>query len=178
MTESTTMSTDPVRVEVFLRTRTPPGVVERLRDLVARARRLEATDSVTDVRVTNWAPVCPTLEELSDDGPSVAPTVATFRSWADREGYSLEPGFARRETSSRLEDCHAAEIQVPIVSVAVYEGERLQCVTPCADGERTYTVAECLEALERGVVGPLESGPRASRGGREPWIQDDTEPAE
>lgn len=178
MSGSTTTSTDPVRVEVFLRTRTPPDVVERLRTLVERARQLEATDAVTDVHVRTWAPVRPALEELSDSGPSVALTVNAFRSWADREGYSLRPGFARRETSSLIEDRPAAEIQVPIVSVAVYEDDTLQCVAPCADGERTYTVAECLEALEGGAVDPLAERPLASRDGREPRAEDETERAE
>ncbi|GAB3675566.1 HTH domain-containing protein [Halopiger thermotolerans] len=178
MTDSTTPSTDPVRVELFLRTRTPPDVVDRLRDLVARARRLETTDAVADVRVQTWAPVRPALEELSDGDPSVARTVNAFRSWADREGYSLRPAFARHERTSLLEDRPTAEITVPIVCVAVYEDDALQCVAPCADGDRTYTVPDCLEALEAGIVDPLESRPTPSRGGREPRLEDDTEPAE
>lgn len=180
MTESTPASTDSIRVEVFLRTRTPPGIIERLRDIVARARRLEATDTVTDVTVTTWAPVRPALEDLGDgDGPSsVSMTVNAFRSWADSEGYSLRPAFARRETSSLLEERPTTEIRVPIVSVAVYEDDTLRCVTPCADGDRTYTVSECLEALEAGAVDPLADRPLASRDDRKAGVEDERERAE
>lgn len=153
MTGSTT-SARTVRVEVFLRTQTPPDVVDRLRELVARVRRLQDETGVADVRVKTWSSVRPALEELSDSGPSVALTVNAFRSWADREGYTLRPGFERRQTTSMLDRRPAAELRVPVVCVAVYENDTLRCVAPCSDGERTYTVADCVDALEAGFVEP------------------------
>ncbi|WP_341850650.1 HTH domain-containing protein [Natronococcus wangiae] len=101
MTKSTT-TLRRVRIELFLRTTTSADVIERLRKLVTRARRLKDREMVTEVEVKTWAPVRPALEELSDSGPSVSLTVDAFQAWADREGYALSPAFNRRETGSLL----------------------------------------------------------------------------
>lgn len=105
----------------------------------------------------------PAIEELNDTGPSVTITVNSFRSWADREGYTLEPGFTRRETTPLLSQRLAAEIHVPVVCLAVYADDTLEWVVPRADGKRTYTVEGCLSALERGVVDPLDRQINASQ---------------
>lgn len=157
-----TDSTETVRIELFLRTSAPAALVEPLRETVARARRLEERDMADDVRVTSWSAVRPALEELSDSGPSVSRTVDAFESWADREGYSLRPAFDRCETTSML-GRPAAQIQVPTVCIAVYEGDDLQCVAPCSDGDRTYTVEDCLAALEDGATEPFADGAKPLR---------------
>lgn len=154
MTETTTGFGERVRIEVFLRSHASATVVEPLRETVTRARRLEETRNV-DVRVKTWATVRPALEVLSDSGPSVSLTVDSFRSWADEEGDTLRPAFERRETASLLDRRPAAEIRVPTVCVAVYEDGDLECVAPCSDGDRTYSVEECLAALEDGVTEPF-----------------------
>lgn len=154
-TESTA-STGTIRVELFLRNHGSAAVVDPLRRVVARARRLEDEIGAT-VRVETWASVRPAIEELSDSGTSTSLTVDAFRSWAEREGYTLRPSFERHETPSMLGQC-AVEIRVPNVCVAVYEDGDLQCVAPCADREnekRTYTVERCLDALEAGVTEPF-----------------------
>lgn len=149
-------------MEVFLRTHASAAVVESLRELVARARRLEDAIDAT-VEVETWSSVRPAIEELSDSGASISLTVDAFRSWADREGYTLRPGFDRRETPSML-GRRASEIRVPNVCVAVYEDDELRCVAPCtdevdetgeADEDRTYTVERCLAALKAGVTEPF-----------------------
>lgn len=148
MTETTTSSPESVHVELFLRTQAPSDVVERLHELTDRVRRLAADDTVTDVRVRTWTSVRPALEELSDTGRSVTQTVDAFRSWAEQHDCTLRPGFEQRETTSMVSRRSATELQVPIASLAIYEGETLQCVAPCSDGERTYTVDDCVTALE------------------------------
>lgn len=160
MSGESATSSESVRVEVFLQTHTCPAVVERLRSLVSRARRLEDGGTVDEVRVKTWSPVRPALEELSDSGPSVTLTVNSFQAWADREGYTLRPAFTRRETASLLSRRPAVEIRVPIACLAVYEGDTLRCVVPCTVGERTYSVEECLTALEAGISTPFGEGPR------------------
>lgn len=155
MTDGHTDSTKTIQIEVFLRTDASAAVVEPLRETVTRARRLEKRDMIADVAIKTWAPVRPALEELSDSGPSVSRTVDTFRSWADGEGYTLRPAFDRHGTISLLGHQPVTEIRVPTVCVAVYEDDDLQCVAPCSDGDRTYTVEECLTALEAGVTEPF-----------------------
>ncbi|RZH69508.1 HTH domain-containing protein [Natrinema altunense] len=155
MRDANPASTETVRIEVFLRNNASAAVVEPLRSIVSRARCLEERAIAADVRVKTWTSVRTALEELSDAGPSVSLTVDAFESWADREGYTLRPAFDRHETDSMLEHRPATEIQVPTVCVAVYEDDDLQCVAPCSDGDRTYTVEECLDALEDGSTRPF-----------------------
>lgn len=154
MPDSNTRRTETVRIDVFLQSDVSAAVVESLRETVARARRLEDRDAVTDVDVETWTSVVPVLEKLGDSGPSVSLTVDAFRRWADREGYALR-SFERRETTSMIGRRPVVRIRVPTVCVAVYEAGDLQCVAPCSDGDRTYTVAECLTALENGATEPF-----------------------
>ncbi|WP_229504769.1 HTH domain-containing protein [Natrinema versiforme] len=154
MTDSATDPDREIRVEVFLRHCADADIVEHLKETAARSRRLEERVGPADVRVETWSPVCPALEELDDAGPSVSLTVDAFRSWADREGYAL-CAFDRRETPSMLDRRRAVHIRVPTACVAVYEDDDLQCVAPCSDGDRTYTVEDCLTALEAGRTEPF-----------------------
>lgn len=156
MIESIPLS-EGVRVELFLRMHAPGEVVEQLREFATRARRLERAGAVDDVEIGTWATVRPAVEELSDSGPSVALTVRTFQAWADREGYTLRPGFERRETESMI-GRPASEIRVPVACVAVYQDDVLRFVAPCGDGERTYTVEECLDTLETAADSSREPG--------------------
>lgn len=175
MTDLTTDSSRTIRVEVFIRKCAPPDVIDTLRETVARSRRLEGRDGTTDVRVKTWGSVRPAIEALSDSGPSVSLTVDAFQSWADREGYTLRPAFERHETSGRYgRGATAEEIRVPVVCVAVYEDDDLECVAPCSDGDRTYTVQECLEALEDGLTEPFPGRDESGAPSRE-WVGESVE---
>ncbi|MFU8867899.1 HTH domain-containing protein [Natronococcus sp.] len=154
MNTSTTHSLRRVRVELFVRTNPPTEAVERLADLAARVRRLEDRTTVAEVAVETWTTVRPALEALSDSEPAVSPVVDAFEEWADRAGYSLSPSFARCETESLLSRGSRAELRVPLASLAVYEDETLRWVAPCSDGERSYSVEDCLAALEEGGIEP------------------------
>ncbi|MDS0474714.1 HTH domain-containing protein [Natrinema sp. 1APR25-10V2] len=157
MTDTATDSSQTIRVEVFLRKCASPDVIDTLGETVARSRRLENRDGGIDVHVKTWtSSVRPAIEALSDSGPSVSLTVDAFQSWADREGYSLRPAFERHETPTRDGRDETVEvIRVPIVCVAVYENGDLECVAPCSDGDRTFTVQQCLSALEDGRTEPF-----------------------
>lgn len=159
----------PIRAVLYLRQRASPETVQQLRQLVERVRRLE-TDGIAEVAVETWTSVTPALEELGDSGPSVSLTVNSFRAWASDEGYTLEPAFGWRETASMLDGRSALQIQVPIACLAVYESDDLRCVAPCSDGERTYSVEQCLAALEVGLTEPF-----AFRDRSDPRREDSTE---
>lgn len=154
MHTSTLPSLRRVRVELFVRTNPATDAVEWLGDLAARARRLEDRRAIAEVEVKTWTTVRPALEALGDSEPAVSSIVDAFEEWADRAGYSLAPAFARCETGSLLSRDSRAELRVPLASVAVYEGETLRWVAPCSDAERSYSVEDCLAALEAEVVEP------------------------
>ncbi|MDG5818671.1 HTH domain-containing protein [Natronococcus sp. A-GB7] len=142
------------RVVLYLRQHASVALVDRLCRLVERVRRLEA-DGVAAVAVATWGPVTPALERLGDTGPSVSFTIDAFQAWAEREGYTLGPAFSRHETTSLLESRPRTELRVPTACLAVYADGELICVVPCSDGERTYSVGACLDALEAGRSDPF-----------------------
>jgi len=68
---------------------------------------------------------------------------------------SQPPDDPRRSVLARLRDLDAAGlvdevIRLPLVSLAVYEDDRLVGVFPCSTGEGTETVGDCLRRLETG----------------------------
>lgn len=134
------------RVELRVRERTPACVADVIETVTDRLRRLEGGE-VDDVRVECWG-----QRRLGAPEESITATIEEYREWAEQHGYSLGPAFRRRETGSLLSQGSRSEVVVPAISLSVYEDGELQCVTPCSDGSATYTVEECLEALEAGVT--------------------------
>lgn len=63
-------------------------------------------------------------------------------------------------------------IQVPIACLAVYEDDELCCVAPCSDGEQTYSVEQCLAAIEAELTDPFMAQKHI-----EPMHEDSTEEA-
>lgn len=135
------------RVHVYLRERVPPAVSETIDDALARLRALEREGEIEELRVDSWGVRGGRCADL-DEG--AASTLEEFESWADRADRSLAPAFDRREVSSAFCDRSVRRIDVPILSIAVYAGDRLRCVTPCSDRDRTYTVQDCIDALATG----------------------------
>jgi hypothetical protein len=137
------------RVELYLRGDTY-GTYERQQAILDRVRALLEGDVVAETSVeTDWQRVR-TPEHDGRDGALA--TVAEFETWAVENGFSLEPAFERRQRSFLgLEEVREVVV-FPIASLAVYHGPDLQAVFPCADGEITYSVQDCLDAFEDGTV--------------------------
>lgn len=172
-----------VRVELRLRERTPACVTEPLEDFRDRVGRLERSGVVDDCRIETWACETWTGERPNGEsaGSATAATVADFRAWARRNGYTLRPAFDRRERTTLISERSRTELVVPLACLAVYEGEELACVAPCStagDGDRadTCTVGDCLDALEAGVTEPLADRDRDRSERREYEDGNDTEP--
>lgn len=76
---------------------------------------------------------------------------STLEAWAERRDNTLEPAFRRRTvTSIHAPDETYDRVQVPLITLLVYEAGNLVGVAPCSDGERVHTVDDCLTALETG----------------------------
>lgn len=149
---------ESVRVDCYVRSTVPTAVSERITSLVDRLETLGERGYVDDVTVNRW----PSQHVLgAEAGTTRDELVAEFERWADRHGYSLEPGFRRRRVSPSPLDVDAEpqeQVRVPIVALAVYEDEDdadvLRGVLPCTElsytgDERTVTVDEWLDAVER-----------------------------
>lgn len=178
MSPSTLPPLRPVRIELFVRANPAADAVAWLDELAARTRRLEDRDAVAEVNVETWTTVRPALEALGDAGPSVSATVEAFQAWADRAGYSLAPAFSRCETRSLLDSGSSTELRVPVASLAVYEGGKLRWVAPCTDEERSYSVEDCLAALEEGVIEPAAERERTLQYRETDALAEPSEPSE
>ena len=142
------------RVVLYIRQHASAALVEGLCRLVGRVRRLE-TDGIAAVEIATWGPVTPALEAFGDTGPTTMLTAESFLAWAEREGYTLQPAFSRRDASSLVGPESSTELRVPTACLAVYVDGALTFVAPCSDGERTHSVAACLDALEAGRTDPF-----------------------
>lgn len=141
------------RVELYLRGDTY-GTYEAQQDVLDRVRSLEERGALDGADVSNWARRVRT--RAGDSREEALATVERFEAWAEANDYGLEPGFERRERASLLGECAEEVVTFPVVCLAVHRGDALQAVFPCSDGERTYTVGDCLDAFERGEDGWLD----------------------
>lgn len=148
-----------VRVDCYVRSTVPTAVSDRISTLVDRLEALRDRGYVDTVAVNRW----PAQHVIADEARTTRDElVAEFERWADRHGYSLEPGFRRRRTppSPLGVDAEPRErVRVPMVALAVYEDDTdadadvLRGVLPCTElsytgDERTVTVDEWLAAVE------------------------------
>ena len=133
------------RVELRVREHAPTPVLERVDTVHSRLLELESSGVIDDLRTETWAGRQSRTAGIVGDTP--AAVVDAYRAWASDVGCSLEPAFGRREATSMISAASCTEYVVPVVTVAVYDGDRLECVAPCTDGEETVTVEDCLDAL-------------------------------
>ena len=137
----------PRRAELYLRGDTY-GTYDAQQSVLNRVRALERDAVLDEATVAEEWQRIRTLDEDRRDG--AVETYHEFDEWAERNGFSLGPAFERRTRAylglDRVDDV----VVFPVVSLALYEGERLRAVFPCSDGADTYTVGACLDAFERG----------------------------
>lgn len=146
-----------VRVDCYVRSSVPTAVSKRITALVDRLEVLQERGHIDGTDVGQW----PSQHAIGDGAePTRTELVAEFERWADRHGYSLEPGFRRRRVppSPLGVDAEPEErVRVPLVALAIYEDDAdadvLRGVLPCTElsytgEERTFTVDEWLTAVE------------------------------
>lgn len=140
-------------VEVWMRTDVPSPIRRTQKRLCGRLEELQTAGVIDEVAVNRWG----TYVYLDDDQilTETAPAhaaIAGFRRWADRKGYDLKPAF---RTYSSADDAGTADvidpwqvIRLPLVCIAVYDGETLRQVAPCSAGDRVCTVSDAIATLE------------------------------
>ena len=145
----TTEPTDTRRVELRVRDDTPTSVLETADRIASRLRRLEDDGQIDEYALESWG--CRQLRPAEAVEAPTAAVVEAYRSWADDAGHTLEPAFCRREVSSMVSETSYTKLVVPFLTIAVYDGEELECVAPCSNGAAVFTVDDCLAALEVGA---------------------------
>jgi len=143
---------EPIRVVVWMRDAPPPPDDPRSA-VLDRLRELETDGAVDDVTVRHWSRYVPPPDDApADEDTLVQSRIAEFEAWADREGHSLEPAFQRTQRGTMVSTERRDVIRLPLQCLAVYAGDRLVGVFPCATGSETETVADCVGRLEVGDI--------------------------
>lgn len=158
-----TETPDRLWAELWLR-RDTYGTYDVQQEVLDRVRALEEEGALGDSTVSGWGKQLLTLER--DPRSEALAALDAFEEWADRHGVSLEPAFERRTQSPLLSDESYDVAVFPVVCLALYRGNDVAAVFPCAD-EEVHTVGECLDALEAGEAEALldelgSQGPRAA----------------
>jgi len=145
-TDHETVSDTPIRAELYLRGDAHGGL--GIAEMVTRADRLAANGVFSESIVAGEWHRCGTRAE--DWRSEAMETYEEFRTWAEENGFSLEPAFRERTRSFIGMDDVEEVVVFPVVALALYDDRDLAAVFPCSDEERTYTVEDALAAFERG----------------------------
>ncbi|WP_380678424.1 HTH domain-containing protein [Salinigranum sp. GCM10025319] len=133
----------PTAVTMVLRVRAP--VCGSRTTVIDRLGRLRATGAIEEFDIRTW-PDEVALSEATDGDP-VVETFERFERWAAAHDLSVRPAFDVRTVSSLI-GREREVLTLPMMCLAVREGDDLVGVFPCRDGERTWTIDDCLNAYE------------------------------
>jgi hypothetical protein len=145
--------TAPV-LELYVRSLSADAGTSRLRDVLDRLDRLDASGAIESYDVTVWGDGVSLDERVQtvDAARSVRETVEALRAWADATDRDL-PGFAVRETESAVTGEVRRNLTVPTLAVVERRDEAVSFVAPCHD-DVTHTVDERLARLADGPDEP------------------------
>ena len=147
MVDAPSRSTD-YRVELYLRKDTY-GTYDAQQRVTDRLDELEADGVLDAIGCDQWQGI-QTMEYEHRSGALA--TYEEFQDWARHNDARLEPAFDQR-IQSKLDRTETVEVVVfPVISLAIYGGERLLAVFPCSVDDDHFTVRDCLAAFESGNV--------------------------
>jgi len=152
----TTTGSDPIRLELYVRTLSPPGARARQEAVLERLQRLDEEDHIDDFYVKVWGKqVDPTTRAAdTDQGQFILNRIAEFKQWALAENTTLESFYQTHEQSSSITGEDHTNIVLPKMGLAEYHGSELEQVAPCTTGDDVYSVVDHIDDLERRVAGP------------------------
>lgn len=146
-----TLTTDSVQGVLRLRTLGPSGLNPPQIEVIDRLQTLTEEDGpLDDLDVGMWGPSMGSTQPEHRDPLSTRETVAEFKRWADAYGYTLQPAFDWPSSGST--ETGDGQIVTPLLTLAVYTGERLKVVYPHVDGDEVHTIHDGVEALESMAV--------------------------
>lgn len=145
---TTDAATTDLRVELFVRSLAPSGAHERQQAVVSRLERLVSDGRIDTVSTTVWGRrICPEMAADLTVGRSILDRVDRLRTWARRHDASLEPSFDEHVERSMLDGTHTVVV-LPVLCLAVFEGDDLRGVFPCVKDGTPCTVEDGLDLLE------------------------------
>ncbi|MFB6163745.1 MAG: HTH domain-containing protein [Haloarculaceae archaeon] len=149
---------DPIRLELYVRTLSPPGARSRQEAVIDRLDALAESERVDDWYVKVWGKqIDPTTNAAdTDQGQFILNRIAEFQQWALANNATLESFYQTREQSSSITGEDHTSIVLPKMGLAEYHGSELAQVTPCTrrEDDDVCTVIDHLNELERRLTAP------------------------
>jgi len=145
-------TTDPRRVELFVRSLSPRTGRSPPETQLDRLRRLAEEDTV-DLSVSVWGREVglSTTAARTDAADFILDRVADFRDWSDTHDVCVETFFETREVESGLTGESHTALVLPVVCLAEYRDDELCHVAPYTTGTAVHTVADRISALESDI---------------------------
>lgn len=133
---------------LFVRSLSPEGARAEQETVVERLHALGERGVLAEFSLTVWGSrLRPASARRTEAGREVLETIDRFEAWADRQEPPRSLCFNARDVHSTITGERGTEIVLPMLCLAVSEGDRLRCVAPWREGERVHTVADCLDAI-------------------------------
>lgn len=155
-----TLDPQEYRMELFLRSLSPPAARATQESIIDRLEQLDDRGGIREFALTIWGDrICLDGSPRTAMERTVRDKIDRFRRWERTHDASLAPAFTEREVDPLVGDPYTV-FHTPIITLAVYVGPEVWGVFPCeVDGERV-TADDCLDAfLRRGpLVEPQSSG--------------------
>jgi hypothetical protein len=147
-------NTDEIRLELYVRTLSPPGARTRQEQVIERLQRLADEGHVADCYVKVWGrQIDPTTTAAdTDQGQFILNRIAEFKQWALANNTTLESFYQTHEQSSSITGQDHTTIVLPKMGLAEYHGSELEQVSPCTDEDDVISVVNHLDALESRLV--------------------------
>jgi hypothetical protein len=157
------MTTEPIAVDLFVRSLSPVGARGRPARAIERLRGLVEAGTIDEYSVTVWGKEVELSSETAvEEGEDlVLDRVAEFRSWAAERGVALD-ALERREVSTVTGETHTV-LALPVMVLVESIGDEIGCVTPCTTEEGVLTVGDRLGSLEGRGEGSDHRGDREDR---------------
>lgn len=154
------MNVDSIRLVLRLRTLGPSGLNPPQTEVIDRLRELTEDGPIDDLDVDVWGTAMEVTQTADRDPMGTRETVAEFERWADVHGCTLRPAFDWRSVESEdAGERRSGRVVTPLITLAVYDEERLRAVYPHVDDDEVHTIHDGVEALEsvaRDVEQPVD----------------------
>lgn len=139
------MDNEPLRMDVYMRGFAPDAAQRQQEAILDRLYELQEAKIVDEVTVSHWSrKVC--FRRGARGG--IPEEVALYRELQramEGTDRSIDRFFrVRRGAGDRT------VLFLPVLCLVLREGDRIRGVHPCDSAEGTYTVTDCLRALEDG----------------------------
>lgn len=136
-------------IELFVRSLAPTATHSQVRSVFDRLDELDECDVIEDYTVTVWGEEVLAHESVAETeiGRHVLDSIADFERWAADNGATVGRFYDTRTVERGLTDEEYTVTSLPVMAMAEYDGEDLQCVTPHEVDGIVRSVEDRLDVL-------------------------------